>query len=264
MARIYFLVAIDFRPYLTGIREYVHLSIWHPYFNSGGSRFFQYQVTAASEDDRIKRGKTSVDNAAFRFPLSAARVQGQLAGLNRQEVVDNPHCLIAIRRVQPPAADRQRRDGVKRVLPPTTGAGPHLCECIHWLTQPVACLHRPWSTPNNVAQRLKTIEAPRLHSRRFGSLWKNPGSNIERYRCNTGLRPRKCSVSTIAPAPRWVWAGLAALTLGPFRRLLSATRSLGSTSRYSLLRLEVAKPRRCRILEASQGWPYGRRSSRST
>ena len=122
MAIIYLLVAIDFRPYLTGIREYVHLSIWHPYFNSGGSRFFQYQVTAASEDDRIKRGETSVDNAAFRFPLSAARVQGQLAGLNRQEVVDNPHCLIAIRRVQPPAADRQRRDGVKRVLPPTTGA----------------------------------------------------------------------------------------------------------------------------------------------
>ena len=59
-------------------------------------------------------------------------------------------------------------------------------------------------------------------------------------------------------------AGSTLPTLGPFRRRLSATRSLGSTSRYSLLRLEVAKPRRCRILEASQGWPYDRRSSQST
>lgn len=205
------------------------------------------------------------------MPLSAFRrpSSGPIGGLNRHEVVDDndPRRLITVRRVQPtarrPAASRRGKG--QRVLP-ATGAAPivHSSLRMHSLAHAARpCLHRPSSTPT-IAQRLKTIEAPRLHSRRFGSLWKNPGPNIERYGCDAGPRPRKCLVSTIAPAPRWVLAGLAALNLGPFRRRLSATRSLGSTSRYSLLRHEVAKPRRCRILEASQGWPYGRRSSQST
>ena len=118
------------------------------------------------------------------MPLSAARVQGQLAGLNRHEVLDDddPRRLIAVRRVQP------------RRAATTAPSSSRMHSLAHAARRTSA---QTFVDAYNVPQRPETIEASRLHSCRFGSLWKISGPNIERYCCNADPRPRKCLVSTI-------------------------------------------------------------------
>ena len=120
-----------------------------PYFNLSGSRFSQYQGTAASKDDRLKSREDLGGQCCL---LSAGRVQGQLAGLNRHEVADDddPRRLIVVRRVarRPTASPRGK---AQRVLP-----------------DPRPGRRSPRQRPNPLADVLP-VHAPVAHLRRLPS-----------------------------------------------------------------------------------------------